>query len=345
MRDLYVLRICRVLCLLLTLPLISVVAPIAVAAQPTDSDQVRVHMVVWRGCEEACTSFIRYFEDRALPVRVEVTDVARDKDQLPLVQARLIAERPDLVVTWGTTVSRSLLGTREEFGAGSALGDIPAIFMIVADPVGSDLVKSYDESGRDHVSGVRNRVPEDVQMRLMFEYRKPKVLGVLNHPGELNSTLNTEKLRALSGQLGYELVEQLYTPDVQGDVPLAQIPVAMAALKAQGAEAVYVGSSSYNLEHQVAFVAAAAALDLPVFSAYTQMVRDGGALMAVGTSYANVGRLAAVQAAEVVLNGRAPGTLPVKALNRYSVILNMASAKALKLYPPLSLISVAEVVQ
>ena len=225
------------------------------------------------------------------------------------------------------------------------LGDIPAIFMIVADPVGSDLVESYAASGRQSVSGVRNRVPEDVQLRLLFEYYRPARLGVLNHPDELNSTLNTEKLRAISDEMGFELIEQLYEVDAEGNVPTGQIPAAMAALQAQGAEAVYVGSSSYNLEHQAAFVAAATALGLPVFSAYTQMVREGGALMAVGTSYANVGRLAAGQAAEILLEGRAPGELPIRSLNRYSVILNMGSAQELDIYPPLSLISVAEVVR
>lgn len=314
-------------------------------AEAIDSDHANVHMVVWRGCEDACRSFIRYFEDRELPVEVEVTDVSRDRDKLPMVQAQLLADPPDLVVTWGTSVSRGILGTREDYGTGSALGDVPAIFMIVADPVGSDLVESYEASGRDLVSGVRNRVPEDVQLRLLFEYFRPETLGVLNHPGELNSTLNTEKLRVISEELDFELVEQLYQPDAVGDVAIEQIPEAMAALKAQGAQAVYVGSSSYNLEHQTEFVAAATALELPVFSAYTQMVRDGGALMAVGTSYANVGRLAAGQVADVLLNGKSPGDLPIKELNRYSVILNMASAKVLGLYPPLSLISVAEVVE
>lgn len=324
----------------------SLMAPLPSLAQGQDDPiEHRIHMVVWRGCEEACEGFIRYFEDRDLPVRVDVTDVARDKDLLPEVQARLIAERPDLVVTWGTTVSRSILGTRSEHGRGSALGDIPALFMIVADPVGSDLVESYETSGRDHVSGVRNRVPEEVQLRLMFEYFRPERLGVLNHPGELNSTLNTENLRELAQEFGFTLLEQLYRPDSDGEVPVAQIPEMMAALKVQGAQAIYVGSSSYNLDHQDAFVAAATALDLPVFSAYTQMVAEGGALMAIGTSYANVGRLAALQAADIVLAGKDPETLSIKGLNRYSVILNMASAQELGLYPPLSLIGVAEVVQ
>ncbi|WP_282091781.1 ABC transporter substrate-binding protein [Epibacterium ulvae] len=324
-------------------------APIAgVSSGPSlanGANVANVHMVVWRGCEEACKAFVRYFEDRELPVDVKVTDVGRNRDLLPEIQEQLKAERPDLVVTWGTSVSRGLLGTLSDYGTASALGDIPAIFMIVADPVGSDIVQSYEETGRPMISGVRNRAPEDVQLRLLFEFKHPHKLGVLNHPDELNSSLNTDKLRLIADDLQFELIEELYQPEEDGSVDVDQIPLAMARLKAHGAEAIYVGSSSYNLEHQDAFVAAATELGLPVFSAYTKMVREGGALMAVGTSYANVGRLAGVQAEKIVLGGEAPGELPVTSLSRYSVIVNMMQAQRLNIYPPLSLLSVAEVVR
>jgi len=319
------------------------------SAQDSDAynqDGVKqVHMVVWRGCEEACRGFIRYFEDRKLPVNVAVTDVARDKSRLPVIQQQLIAEKPDLVITWGTSVSRGILGTIAEHGTKSALGNIPAIFMIVADPVGSKLVTSYEASGRPLVSGVRNRVPEEVQLRLLFEYFRPSKMGVVNDPNELNSTLNTNSLHAISDKLSFELIDQVYETDAEGKIDVDQIPIALAKLKEKGVEALYVGSSSFNLEHRAAFVEAAKALDLPVFSAYTQMVKDAGALMAIGTSYANVGRLAAVQAEQVLLNGKTPGKLQIKALNRYSVIINMTTARQLSLYPPLSLLKVAEIVR
>jgi putative ABC transport system substrate-binding protein len=305
----------------------------------------QIHMVVWRGCEEACRGFVRYFEDRELPVNVTVTNVDRDKSKLPVIQKQLIAEAPDLVVTWGTSVSRAILGTIESNGTASELGNIPAIFMIVADPVGSKLVDSYNASGRPLISGVRNRVPEDVQLRLLFEYFRPEKMGVVNDPSELNSTLNTNSLRAISEELSFELVDHVYELDDAGEISIDQIPLALAHLKQRGADAIYVGSSSFNLEHREAFVKAASALGLPVFSAYTQMVKDAGALMAVGTSYTNVGRLAAVQAEQVVLNGAIPGELRIKSLNRYSVILNMTTARELSLYPPLSLLTVAEIVR
>lgn len=317
----------------------------AAKTETNKAERAKVHLVVWRGCEDACEAFIRYFTDHKLPVDVEVTDIARDHRLLPTVRKNLRAQAPDLVVTWGTSVTRGILGTRAEYGQNSALGNIPALFMIVADPVGSDIVESFANSGRPLISGVRNRVPEDVQLQILFQFFRPSKLGVINDPSELNSKLNTAKLHAISGSLGFEVVEVLYATNDEGEVDPTKIPGAMAQLKERGAEAVYVGSSSFNLQNQKAFVAEATALGLPVFSAYTQMVRDSGALIAVGASYVNVGRLAAAQAEKVVLAGKQPGDLPVKSLKRFSVILNMASARALKLYPPLSLLGIAEVVQ
>ena len=307
------------------------------------NDPARIHMVVWRGCEEACKGFIRDFEERDAPVEITVTDVAKDSSLLPSVRTDLLNEKPDLVVTWGTSVSRGILGIQEEYGAESALGDIPAVFMIVADPVGSDLIESYETSARPMITGVRNRVPEHVQLNLLFEYYAPSHLGVIYDPGENNSVLNTVKLRALAGDMDFELLELEYSPNDEGQIEPDQIPLAVAEMKAMGADAIYVGSSSFNLEHRDIFVQAALGHDLPVFSGYEKMVREAGALMAVANSYANVGKLAAGQVRDVLFEGQTPGDLPVRSLEHFSVFINMETARNLDIYPPFQLLNVAQI--
>lgn len=317
-------------------------APPAAAGALDPGAPARVHMVVWRGCEDACQAFRRVFEERDLPVEVTVTDVDRDEARLPGVLAALRAERPDLVVTWGTNVSVGLIGTRAEHGTGSALGDIPALFMIVADPVRSDLVAGYDTSGRRHVTGVRNRVPEETQVQLIRAYAPVAHLGVLENPKELNSRINTAVVRDIAAREGLSLTVLDYPlgPDDMPDP--ASIPALMDDLKAAGVDAVYVGSSSFNLAQRDLFTAAAVDRGLPVFSAYAQMVEDSDALMAVANAYANVGRLAADQALKILDGGCAPIDLPIAGLDRYSVFINMDVARRLDLYPPIQLIGIAE---
>ncbi|SFK95711.1 putative ABC transport system substrate-binding protein [Pseudovibrio ascidiaceicola] len=305
----------------------------------------QVHMVVWRGCEEACRSFTHYFESRKLPVNVTVTDVAKDKGLLPEVKQRLIKERPDLVITWGTTVTRSLIGTIDDYGTGSGLGDIPSLFMIVADPVRAGIIVDHETSGRLLVTGVHNRVNETVQLKHIFEYHPIKRLAVINEPNAVNSRQNTQKLAALSDQLGFEVIALEYSLGADDRADPAEIPLKIAEAKALDADALYVGSSSFNLENRRSYTEAAISENLPVFSAYEQMVRDGMALMSVSNSYKNVGKLAASQAYQILFKAQPPGELSVKALERFSVLVNMQAANRLSLYPPLSIISIAKIVQ
>lgn len=314
-------------------------------AEFTAEAPAQIDMVVWRGCEEACEGFRRFFSDRDLPVQVNVIDVEKDKARLPIVQQQINDTKPDLVVTWGTSVTDAILGKRADYGRGSPIGGIPALFMIVADPIRSDIVESYEASGRDAITGVRNRVPEETQIALLKTYFAPTKIGVINDPTESNSALNTEVLTNLGPSEGFEVISLDYTLNADGLADPAEIPALMARLKAAGADAIYVGSSSFNLENRDAFTSAAIEQGLPVFTAYAQMVQDSKALMAVANAYANVGKLAAAQARKILLDGADPATLPIVSLDRFSVFINADTAKALDLYPPIQLINIAEVVR
>ena len=48
--------------------------------------------------------------------------------------------------------------------------------MIVADPIGAKIVPNYESSGRDNITGTRNRAPATVQMKALQSYRKFKRL-------------------------------------------------------------------------------------------------------------------------------------------------------------------------
>jgi len=328
------------------LPALLTLAAAPLAAETfTPVNLAQVTFVVWRGCEEACQGFTRFFSERELPVEVTVIDVDKDADKLPGVRGEIISASPDLVVTWGTSVSVGIIGEMSEYGTDTAIGDIPSLFMIVADPVASDLVTGYEASGRPSVTGVRNRVPEETQIALLQDYIRTSKVGVINSPDEPNSVINTETLMALAPEAGFEIVSVEYTLNTEGKPDPAEIPALMAQVKAEGAEVVYVGSSSFNLENTDAFTEAAIAEGLPVFTAYAQMVQESNGLMAIANAYANVGKLAASQASKILFEEQSPSELPIAALDRYSVFINMTTAKRLGVYPPIQLINIAEIVQ
>ncbi|MFC6670693.1 ABC transporter substrate binding protein [Marinobacterium aestuariivivens] len=243
----------------------------------TPEQPARVYMVLWRGCEEACQGFRQYLEDRELPVELILRDANRDKTRLPQFLAEARDLRPDLVVTWGTSVTKAIIGPIEAGSAETLLGDIPAMFMVVADPVSAGIVESYAHSGRPTVTGIRNRVPEEVQIRAIQDYMEARRIGVIYSPSELNSVLNAEQLKVLSGEMGFELVERTLALGDKGGPLDGQLPKLMRELAQEKVDVIYVGSSSYNLQQRDEFTRAAAVEGLPVASAYEVMVTDSGA--------------------------------------------------------------------
>ena len=77
-----------------------------------------------------------------------------------------------------------------------------------------------------------------------------------------------QKLRVFAQELNFELLELEYDTDAEGNIPPELFPDAMAEIKEMGAEAIYVGSSSYNLGYRDIFVRAALDQGLPIFSGY-----------------------------------------------------------------------------
>ena len=118
----------------------------------------RITMVVFRGCEEACEGFKSYWATRKIPVDIEVLDAKTDLKRLPEFVKQVKANKPDLLVTWGTTVSLQMLGTVDNVDPAKHVTDIPSLFMIASTPVGSKLVKSLNAPGRN-VTGTLYIVP------------------------------------------------------------------------------------------------------------------------------------------------------------------------------------------
>lgn len=310
----------------------------------TNANPARIYMVLWRGCEEACQGFKQYLQDKRLPVELITRDAARNTDNLKGFLAEAHELKPDLVVTWGTSVTQAIIGPVEPGNERTLLGNIPAMFMIVADPVSAGVVTSYESSGRPTVTGVRNRVPEEVQIRAIQDYMDVRKIGVIYSPSELNSVLNTEQLNDLSESMNFQLVTRTYAVDDRGNPLDGQLPGLMQQLKDEQVDIVYVGSSSYNLQNSDEFTNAAIESGLPVASAYEVMVTQSNGLLAVANRYYNVGRLAARQAEQVLFYGRQPGSLPISSLSRYSVFINTRVAKQLDIFPPIQLLRFAELV-
>ena len=299
-------------------------------------------MVVWRGCEEACKGFIDYLESRDLDVEVTIEDVAKDKSLLPPLITKLNREKPDLVLTWGTTVSVAILGKYDSENPNDYLVDIPAVFMIVADPLGARLVKGIDTSGRKNVTGTLNRVSTDVQLRVIQEYLDPSSIGLIYNKAELNSKLNYNAVSVAATAQGYRLVSRGLPEDVNDEKREALLVAAIHELADEKVDTIYIGSSSYLVSKGKLFTQTALNRGLSVVTSYESMVKNSGALFSIANRYYNVGKLAGLQAENILFKGKKPIELAIRSLARISLFVNMEAAEKLKLYPLIQLLRFAE---
>lgn len=310
----------------------------------TEDDPYRIMLILWRGCEDACRGFKDYFEMRDRPVEFIERDVATDASLIPGLVEEAEMTDIDLVLTWGTTVTLQAVGTYDAVDPERHITDIPVVFMIVTDPVGAKVVEDVAGSGRN-VTGTQVVVPEDVQMRAIQSYRPFDRLGVVYNTDEVNAVVSVEKLRPVAEAMGFELLTREVPLDAEGKPDPAALPGLVQELAAEGADYLYIGSSSFILVHRDLFTNAAIEAGIPVAAAGEVSVVESNALMGLVSRYYNVGSLTAAKAEEILFEGRDPGEIPIEGLSRYSLIVNMEAAHRLALYPPLGLLRFAEIIK
>jgi putative ABC transport system substrate-binding protein len=301
-------------------------------------------MAVWRGCEDACRGFQDFFSEEGIDVNIIIRDANRDKARLSDFVREAKELKVDLVITWGTSVTVGMIGTLADSDPDEYITDIPVVFMIVADPMGAGIIENYGSSGRENITGTRNRVPEEVQIKAIRAYRPFKRLGIIYNTNELNSVLNLKKIRKLAKKMRFDLSERSIDLDENGKPLLESIPQKIKELKNKNIAFIYVGSSSFLMRHRDFLTNSAIEQRVPIVSAYEAMARKSNALLAVASRYYSVGKLAGFQAKNILINKLAPIDLPILSLSRYSYVINMETARKLKLYPPIKVLRYAEVV-
>ena len=313
--------------------------PASVAAQYS------IFIITWRGCEEACQGFQDYINEKGLDVEFNLRDAERNKSTLPEFLEEARAKQANLILTWGTSTTRGIAGTLEDLDNPAFNHDIPQVFTIVSDPVGTGVVKSLDRSGRTNVTGTYNRVPEVVNIETIRIYDPSfQHLGLLYNTNEENSTQKYIELSELSKSMNFDLTALALPLGEDGKPRPEDIAPRMAELKEAGVDFVYLGSSSFLRSNRDIFTGAAVERGIPVLSPYEQLVRDSQALMSVAARYFDVGRLAAMQAERILIEGAIPGDLPIARMTDFAIVINMQVAKKLKRFPPIELLQIAETV-
>ncbi len=242
-----------------------------------------------------------------------------DVNRLPQLAKELGALHARVIV-----VSASLYGM-DEFRR--AFPELPLVFTgIAADLVELGVVKSYVHPGGMMTGNVMNAVGGEetmTQKRIgLFKQLVPSLtrLGMIAPANGVLAMKEKEALQKVAAQLDFEFV--LY-----GLNTLDDLESAFAAGLRDDVSAFYISGEpllSANLARVMSFVTASRK---PSVGPYPDWGR-AGLLMSYATDPIDGVRHAGIYAAKI-LNGAKPGDLPIEQASKFTLVINLKTAKAL----------------
>jgi putative ABC transport system substrate-binding protein len=245
--------------------------------------------------------------------------------RLAPLASELVRLRPDVIACSGTSEAKALQ---------SATGEIPIVFLQVADPVSSRLVASISRPG-GNITGFAQgpQILWGKRLELLTEMigRQPRHLAWLGNPENSGTVPNWADAKEAAARAGVELVridvsrteqlEDAFQSIKRLDGLLVQFDFLLAVMRSRLAELV-------------------AREGLPAIYENRMQVLAGG-LMSYGGDLRENYRQGAIYV-DRILKGARPGDLPVIQASRFELILNAGTARALGLTIPANLLARAD---
>ena len=247
-------------------------------------------------------------------------------EQFPTLAAELIALKVDVIVTAGTPATLAIK---------NATVSVPVVMVAVGDPVGTGIVASLAHPGRN-VTGLSSIAPdlEGKRLELLREVIPTlSDVAVFWNPLNLFHTESLQQARVAAASLRIKLQQVA----VRGG---EELEAAFAAIVKQRTGALLLLADRVFLHDRAPIMEFAAQQRLPSISAYRELVEAGG-LMSYGPSYEDMHRRAASYV-DKILKGTNPRDLPVEQPTKFSLIVNLKTAKALDLTVPATMLARAD---
>jgi len=247
-------------------------------------------------------------------------------DRLPALAAELVRLKVDVIVTASSASTRS---------AKQATSTIPIVMLYDDDPVGSGFVASLARPG-GNITGLSTLSPETSgkQLELLKE-----IVPKLSHVAVLGNATTPGSPQALReiNVAADALRVQLQYLEVQGP---KDIETAFRAANKEHADAVLVVSTSVLYLHRKQVADLAVKSRLPTIYSRPEYVEDGG-LMSYGVSGTDMYRRAATYV-DKILKGAKPADLPVEQPTKFELVVNLRTAKQIRVTIPQSVLYQAD---
>jgi ABC-type uncharacterized transport system substrate-binding protein len=252
-------------------------------------------------------------------IQIEYRWASGDADRFRDLAAELVETRPDVVLAHTSGGAEAL--ARET-------RTIPIIFAVVTDPVGSGLVASLAEPGRN-ATGFTNFEPslgaKWVEFLREFSPRLARV-GLLFNPATAPRTsIYQQSVEAAARSVAIDSIVATVSS-------AAQIEDAIATLSRRPDSGLIVMPDVFMTKHRDLIAALAIRHGLPAVYSFRYFA-EGGGLFSYGIDVSDIFRRAAGYV-DKVLRGAMPSNLPVQHPDKFELVINLKTARALRLDVP-----------
>ena len=230
-----------------------------------------------------------------------------DANVLSQIVANFEADGVDLMVGVATPVAMTMQAATEESGT-------PVVFAAVSDPLGTGLVDSMDAPGAN-ITGTSDALDTASIMNLIFaQDPDADLIGLLYDVGQDSSTAAIADAKAYLDEKGIAYKE--YTGTNVDEVGLA----AKAAI-ADGVDAIFTPTDNTIMTAELSIYEELAEAGILHYTGADSFALNG-AFLGYGVDYANLGRETADMIAEILVNGKDAGSVPVKTFDNGTATVN-----------------------
>ena len=248
-------------------------------------------------------------------------------ERFPALAAECLRRKADIIAVSTTPAAQAAM---------NATRTTPIIMIALGDPVGTGLVDSLAQPGRN-VTGMSMMVPEVAAKRLgLLKEAVPGIsrVLVLTYLDDPIAPLQVKALKNAAPSLGVTLqIQDVRTGD--------DLPAAFEAGAKEQAEGLLTTAESMFAIHRAQVAELAARYRLPAMYCYSAHVLDAGGLMAYDTNYSDLQRRAATYV-DRILKGAKPSDLPVQQPTKFEFVINLKTAKTLGLTIPPGVLAIAD---
>jgi putative ABC transport system substrate-binding protein len=245
-----------------------------------------------------------------------------DVSRLPGLARDLLRSDVELIVAVGTSAARA---------ARQSTRTVPIVFGTISDPVGSGIVDSLSRPG-GNATGRANML-DTISVKLVELLREAfpgaRRVAILWNPENEAKRLEFEESSAAAKALA------MHVKSVEVRTP-HELNEGFGAIVRDRADALLVFIDSTTLSRKAAIVSFAAMHRLPAIYQWRDYVNAGG-LMSYGPNAEHEWREAA-RFVDRILRGAKPAEIPVERPTKFELAINLATAQALGITVPQSLL-------